>query len=521
MRSHRPVRALAALVLVILAGCSGGEDDDAGTPAATTAAETSTSTPDVGLPDGFGPGPEGSGIDRFYNQKVSWEDCGTSDECASIWVPLDYSDPDGQAITIEAKRQPTRNQSARRGSLFINPGGPGGSGIDYVDYIGLDSSVTDVYDIVGFDPRGVARSTPVDCLSDADLDAYIASDPTPETDADVKELGNIWTEFTDGCQERSGALLAHVSTVEVARDLDVLRAVVGDDKLNYFGGSYGTYIGATYAGLFPGKVDRLVLDGAVDPLADPLTNQLKQTVGFETALTKYLEYCIDGGACPLGDDVASAKDRLTQLFDDIDASPLPTNSDRELTEGLAVLGVIYPLYSRQTWDIETQALTSALNGDGSVLLAIADAYTHRQADGSYADNAMEVQSPVNCLDQPQDESLADIQAGGAEFVEKAPVFGRVGQWFPYVCSNWPLKPTEDQPDFSAKGAAPIVVVGTTRDPATPYEQAVALAAELDSGVLLSREGDGHGAYGQGNACIDNAVNTYLVTGKAPADGTMC
>ncbi len=483
--------------------------------------EPTTGAPTGELPAGFGDGPPGEGLQRFYEQEVEWADCDDGRECADIWVPLDYADPDAEAITIKAQRVPASLPDERRGSLLINPGGPGGSGIDYLGFIGLDPSVTSIYDVVGFDPRGVARSTPVECLSDEELDAYVASDPTPDDPGEIKEFRRTWAEYTSGCVEHSGPLLAHVSTVEVARDMDIIREVVGDKRLNYFGASYGTYIGATYAALFPENVDRMVLDGAVDPLADPRLTAINQAAGFDTALTAYLEYCVDEGDCPLGDDVDSARQRLIQLFEDIDEEPLPTSSGREVTEGLAFLGVIVPLYNRDSWSYETIALREALDGTGDTLLALADAYTERQSDGTYPNNGMEVQSAVNCLDHPEDVSLAEIKAGGEDFTKLSPTFGQAAMWWPYACSNWPVTAAEPHPDYSAEGAAPIVVVGTTRDPATPYEQSVKLAEELDSGVLLSRNGDGHTAYGAGNACIDDAINTYLVTGDPPADKTMC
>lgn len=436
-------------------------------------------------------------------------------------MPLDYQHPDGQAITLELKRSPATNPAKRRGSLFINPGGPGGSGIDYLDYVNLDSSVTSVYDVVGFDPRGVGRSTPVDCVSNSGLDVYVASDPTPDNTAEVQSFQTLWTHFTQGCVQRSGPLLAHVSTIEVARDLDILRALVGDKRLNYFGASYGTYIGATYAALFPTHVDRMVLDGAIDPIASPHTSELNQAAGFEEALTSYLSYCVAQGECPLGNTVDTARQRLIDLFKQIDAHPLPTANGRQVTEGLAFLGVIVPLYSRDNWSYETQALREAVNGSGNTLLVLSDLYTDRQPDGSYKDNAMEVQSAVNCLDHPEHETVAQIEAGRQQFLKASPTFGAAAMWWPYACSNWPVRSSEPPPDYSAKGAPPILVVGTTRDPATPYQQAVNLANELSSGVLLSRNGDGHTAYSSGNACIDGAVDTYLVTGKPPPEHTMC
>jgi pimeloyl-ACP methyl ester carboxylesterase len=526
------------LLTVALAACSSAEDvaDDSSSSSQTTSAAASTTAeptdpvtpstmtatpaPSGALP-GFGTGPAGKGIKRFYDQQVSWTACEDDTECADIWVPLDYSDPDGTAITLKAKRDPADDPSKRLGSLFVNPGGPGEPGLDLSTGAPVGDTVRDAYDVVGFDPRGVGSSTPIECLTDAQRDEFISSDPTPDTPDEVTELEDLWRQYTDGCQEKSGALLGHVSTVEVARDLDVMRGVVGDDKLSYLGFSYGTFIGATYAGLFPDNVGRMVLDGAVDPLAKPLTTQLNQTAGFQKALEAYLAFCVDKGDCPLGDSVDAAQDRLIQLLADIDAQPLPTSSGRELTEGLAFYGVILPLYSEQLWPTLTLELQQAMQGKGDGLLAVSDLYTDRGKDGTYANNSTDVQAAVNCLDRPQDESLQDIEADRQQFLQRSPVFGPAGMWFPYACSHWPLKAAEPLPDFAAKGAAPIVVVGTTRDPATPYQQSVRLAQELESGVLLSRDGDGHTAYGSGNDCIDDALDAYLATGKVPTDGTRC
>jgi pimeloyl-ACP methyl ester carboxylesterase len=435
-------------------------------------------------------------------------------------VPLDYDDPDGQSITVAvAKHEPTGASTV--GSLFINPGGPGASGVDFTSANPLDATLQARYDIVGFDPRGVGRSTPIDCLSDSDVDTFVAANPAPESPAEIKQVEDLWGHYVEGCKKLSGPLLEHVSTVDVARDLDVLRALVGDKTLHYFGFSYGTYIGATYAGLFPNKVGRMVLDGAIDPDASPLHAQLLQTKGFETALTAYLQDCIAGGSCPLGESVADGRQAVEDLLAQIAKSPLPTQSGRDLTLGLAVYGIAFPLYDKRAWPILTQALTVATQGQGDVLLAIADAYTARSSDGSYPTNQVEAQAPINCLDNPQHASVADIVSAEQRFERAAPVFGRIGAWFAYACSHWPYTADAPKPDFAAVGAPPIVVIGTTRDPATPYSQAVALARELDSGVLITRDGDGHTGYGQGNACVDGAVDTYLLTGNPPANGLRC
>ncbi len=537
MRRRTGVVATAAVVCaVLLASCSSAADvaNSPPGPAATPSLPSSSAPPGPrppatgstsssgSLPDAFGPGPTGHGLSRFYDQKVTWTSCGSGFTCGSFWVPLDYDKPNGPAITIKAKMNPADDQSTKLGSLFIDPGGPGVSGVDYVGQAHYDQPLTNAYDIIGFDPRGVGSSTAVNCVSDSQLDAYVASDPEPQTPAEVTQLQKIWSAFTAGCVANSGPLLQHVSTVEVARDLDVMRAVVGDKKLNYFGASYGTYIGANYAALFPEHVGRMVLDGAVDPLAKPHQTDLNVAAGFETALTAYLGYCVDQGDCPLGDSVSAARQSVIDLLNKVGSAPMQTSTPgRDLTQGLAFYGIVLPLYSRSFWPYLTQAFQQTDNNDGSLMLALADSYTGRQPDGSYSSNELEAQVAVNCLDNPEHESVAQIEADGAQFDKVSPVFGPVAAWFPYSCSNWPVKRIQPQPDYAAKGAPPIVVVGTTRDPATPYEQAVNLAKELDSGVLLSRNGDGHTAYDSGNSCIDDAIDSFLADGTVPANHTMC
>jgi hypothetical protein len=265
----------------------------------------------------------------------------------------------------------------------------------------------------------------------------------------------------------------------------------------------------------------MVLDGAVDPEGSPRSLFLGQTAGFQTELTAYLTDCVSSGNCFLGETVDSAQQQIVDLLKQIDAHPLPTSSGREVTEGIAVYGIIYPLYFRETWPIETQVLEQALEGNGDALLAITDQYVDRGPDGHYTTNSLEVQSAVNCLDHPEHESVAQIEADRSRYIDASPVFGPIATWFSYGCSNWPVAPTLPTPDYSAPGAAPILVVGTTRDPVTPYQLAVNLANELDSGVLLTRDGDGHTAYASGNACITDAVDFYLSNGRPPADGTRC
>jgi pimeloyl-ACP methyl ester carboxylesterase len=527
MRRSKVLSALAvAVAAAVIASCGDAQNlarsspnSSPTVPSLTTPSTdlpTSTEpTPTTGLPDGFGAGPAGSGLARFTDQNVNWEPC-ESDECAKIWVPLDYRDPDGQAIILMVRKRPA--SGAKRGTLFINPGGPGASAQLYVNLPFADK-VRDAYDIVAADPRGVGESTPMDCVSDRDLDAYIASDPSPDSASAIQELQHIWTRFTRGCRPRSGPLLDHMSTVEVAKDFDVLRQLVGDDKFNYLGFSYGTYIGATYAGEFPQNVGRMVLDGAIDPLESPAASELGATKGFEVALTAFAQDCVSRN-CPLGTSVAAIKKRIQKLFKQLDAKPLQVGS-RQLTEGEALIGLWYPLYAERLWPDGREALEAAFAGDGSKLLALADQYADRSPDGTFDGNALEVQSAVNCLDHPEDASISDILKSRRTFLKVSTVFGPSAMWFAYGCSNWPAQAEFKKPDFRAKGAAPIVVVGTTRDPATPYRNSVALAKLLDSGVLLTRDGDGHTGYLSENACIDETIDNFLVDGDVPPDGKRC
>jgi pimeloyl-ACP methyl ester carboxylesterase len=529
MTRRRAASAIGALsVIAALAACGNAQDVARSAPASSSNGATSTSpstdspmspspTTPPGRPlAGFGAGPPGSGLARFTRQEIDWESCDT-DQCARVWVPLDYRKPDATAISLVLRKKPAAG--TKRGTLFINPGGPGVSALPYVDDIPFASSVRDAYDIVGVDPRGVGQSTPVDCVSDRELDAYIASDPSPDTTAEIRQGEIIWQRFTDGCLRRSGPLLKHMSTVEVAKDFDLLRQLVGDRKLNYLGFSYGTYIGATYAGEFPRNVGRMVLDGAINPLESPAGAEVGATKGFEVALDAFLEDCVANN-CPLGNSVDGIKQRIQRLFKTLDAKPLVVGS-RELTEGEALIGLWFPLYSKNFWPLGRVALQAAFAGDGSRLLVLADQYAERKPDGTYVGNSGEAQPAVNCLDHPEHATVADILSSRDKFLAASKTFGPSAMWFAYACSHWPANAEFKKPDFHAKGSAPIVVIGTTRDPATPYRNSVALAQLLDSGVLLSRDGDGHTAYVSGNSCIDDTVNAFLVNGAVPPNGKKC
>ncbi|RNG18412.1 alpha/beta hydrolase [Streptomyces botrytidirepellens] len=459
----------------------------------------------------------------YYEQTLTWHKCpgGAGFDCATLKAPLDYARPGaGRDLKLEVSRKKATRSARRIGSLLVNPGGPGGSAIGYLQSfaaIGYPAPVRARYDLVAMDPRGVAGSEPVTCLNNRQMDAFTRTDQTPDDPAETRRLVAAYKKFARGCAARSGRVLGHVSTVEAARDMDLLRAALGDRKLAYVGASYGTFLGATYADLYPARVGRLVLDGALDPTLTSRRMNRDQTAGFETAFTAFARDCLRRSGCPLGTGtVASARKRLGALFRRIDSHPVPTGGSRTLTESLATIGVITAMYDEGAWPQLRTALRAARRGDGKGLLDLADLYYERDTDGRYA-NLMYANPAVNCLDLPPAfRTPADVRTSLPAFEKASPVFGRPLAWSALNCGYWPIRPTGHPHPLRAKGAAPIVVVGTTRDPATPYRWARALASQLTSATLLTYDGDGHTAYSRGSRCVDTAINTYLLTGRPPA-----
>lgn len=459
----------------------------------------------------------------FYKQEPSWTECLGGAECADVKVPMDWSNPERGEVALKVVRHKASGDAI--GSLIVNPGGPGASGVDYVGkYVSqvADPSVRKAYNVVGFDPRGVGGSQPIDCVPDSELDAFLFEDLDPETTEGLVKLKDGAQKFAKGCQQRTGELLEFVDTVSAARDMDVIREVVGDKRLNYLGKSYGTLLGATYAGLYPGSVGRMVLDGALDPTSSNTDVTVGQSRGIERALRRYLAYCLETRGCPFEGSVDDAAARIAQLLREVDDKPLPTGDPaRPLTPGRALIGVVTPLYANQSWPTLTSALKQAFNGKGDGLAVLADMYADRQSDGSYASNIMEAFSAVNCLDYAVDDSKESMEKTLQLAKEAAPTFGEYMGYGEATCGAWPYKPTRDQSPIRAEGAPAILVVGTTGDMATPYEWAEGLADQLDSGRLLTFEGDGHTAYMRGASCIDKAVGGFFVEGLLPEEGARC
>jgi len=460
----------------------------------------------------------------YYDQKLTWTGCsqfGQPYECATLKVPLDYSSP-ARSIGLSVLKRPADSKTGLLGALVINPGGPGGSGVDYAKFATnvFSAGITARYDVVGFDPRGVGRSAPIRCLDTRQTDMWLSMDDTPDTPAEVTKLVAFDKTFALACQKNTGAVLAHVSTVEAAADMDLLRAALGEKKLTYFGASYGTLLGATYAQEFPDRVGRFVLDGAVSPTATPDEAAKAQAAGFETALNAFIADCVKD-SCPLGRSAGAARTKVAAFLDGLDKTPLPSGSSRVLTQQLGETAVVAALYSRTDWVVLRLAFIQAFDGNGAGLLALADAYSGR-VNGTYDSSLLQANVTIDCLDAgTAGTSVADVEKQAAAYESVAPIFGNSTRWAALSCHDWPVMAEFPPPKLTAVGAAPIVVVGTTRDPATPYAWAKELASTLTSGVLLTRDGDGHTGYHQGNKCIDAAVDAYLLAGTVPTDGKRC
>ncbi|MDT0307674.1 alpha/beta hydrolase [Streptomyces sp. DSM 44917] len=532
-----PAPAVLAVFLAgaLAAGCAGPA---APGPAASRVAAPRSDPADTGeLPE------------ALTGQEPDWEECeapdpaqgddamspsplpeGSAWQCATLRAPLDYRDPGGETIDLALIRSRTQARADRRiGSLVFNFGGPGGSGVATLPAFGEDyAGLHERYDLVSFDPRGVGDSEGVSCLDGPGLDAFFASDPVPDNDRQRRELDERLREFTEGCEESAGPLLPHLTTANTARDLDLLRHVLGDRKLHYFGISYGTELGAVYAHLFPRRVGRAAFDAVVDPTGDGEEGAIGQAKGFQLALETYLEHCAEAGDCPLGEDPEEAEDRLTRFLARLERDPLRTQDPdgRRLTYALAWAGIAQSLYSEEFWPYLSQGLDDALadeDPDGTVLLALGDSMNGRNPDGTYSTLQSSL-TAIGCADSRDRYTAEDVRGLLPEFEDASPVFGPPMAWSLMSCAHWPARGTRSRPEVSARGAAPILLIGTTGDPATPYAGTEHMQEALggpEVAVRLTYEGEGHGAYNAGNDCVREAVDAYLLRGRVPEDDTRC
>jgi pimeloyl-ACP methyl ester carboxylesterase len=450
---------------------------------------------------------------------IAWTDCGGGFQCGTLQVPLDYDHPDGRKISLALLRTKAKDQARRIGSLLMNPGGPGESGIDFLrSDVSSMGNLNRHFDLVTWDPRGVAASTPVTCIDGPHLDAYLALDSVLDDPQEKSEAIQAMKDFAAGCQQRSGELLPFMDSASTARDMDQIRVAVGDEKLTYLGFSYGTYIGQWYAHLFPSHVRALSLDGVVDATVSANDALLAQVKGFEQNLQSFLADCRSRTSCGYGrrGDPGS---KLTALMTRLDSTPLKIGG-RQLTRSLAMTGLLVTLYDQSLWRYLDQALTSAENGDGRILLLLADAYNHRNADGTYANLFNGAFHSAYCLDFPVPTDVAEYDRLGPTFVKASPLFGPWSQYSNLQCAFWPVKPKNPKGPGRVTGAPSILLVGGTNDPATPYAEAVAVSEQIEGSVLLTRQGNGHTSY-DSSACAHAAEDAYLLNLTLPAAGTTC
>ncbi|MFJ3822416.1 alpha/beta hydrolase [Streptomyces nodosus] len=480
---------------------------------------------------------------NLSSQTLNWKDCpapsasegggsapvplptGGRWQCATMKTPLNWNDPKGATIGIALIRVKASGPPEQRiGSLIFNFGGPGGSGVSTLPSFAPDYTTLGTrYDLVSFDPRGVGRSAGVICENNQQLDTYFQQDAVPSTAAEQQTYLNAIRQFNHACEVNAGRLLPYLRTTDAARDMDLMRQVLGDARLHYFGISYGTELGGVYAHLFPQNVGRMVLDAVVDPTQSPAESALGQAKGFQRALEDYARNCVAQSAgCPVGSTAQDVQNRIVALLKSLDSKPLPGLPPRVLTRTAATSGIAQALYSKAFWTYLTVGLQQAYAGDGKVLMLLADAMNGRNESGQY-NNLMSANVSINCADQRARYTVADVKAKLPQFRAASPVFGDFLAWGMLSCTDWPVAGAAAHADVSAPGSAPILVVGNTGDPATPYEGTRRMVQALGPGVAveLTFKGEGHGSYDSGNACVQDVVNSYLLHGKVPPAGKVC
>ena len=515
----RSARATAVACVLALSACgSTGRDAQVvstspvsagGDSAAAAGGSTPSTSPPVMVPSTVSPA-----------GRLNWSKCPDTDgyDCATLSVPLDYANPSAKSITIALNRRPADDKANRIGALVVNPGGPGASGLELAANLPdeLPAEVLKRFDLVGFDPRGVGKSTPIACISDADKDRDLALDDKPTTKAELDKLIDVQLGENATCATKVGEYLRHVSTVDAARDLDQIREALGEDKLTYLGFSYGTRLGAVYAELFPGKIRALVLDGAVNPTTglggDGSTND-----GFDAEFDRFTSACRAAPSCPAAPDAKALRE---QLIDQTRVTPISSaNGARKLTPGVLEVAVTSALYDQGFWPILAQGLADAKAGDAAVLFGLSDLYEGRGADGTYT-NEIDANTAINCADDGERHSADEVRAEAAK-ISTFPVDPIVFDDLTTkaACTGLPVAADPFTP-VKVSGAPPILVLGTTGDPATVVGNTTKLADALGSGVAVIWEGDGHTAFTK-TPCITDLTVSYLVDLKVPETGRRC
>jgi len=484
-------------------------------------------------PAALGPAP--TTVRQYYAQRLDWQPCDKNFQCARLLVPFDYARPAWRRFSLPVVRLAAAEPPGPIGALVINPGGPGGSGVEYAlsAHGEFTPGILGRFDIVGFDPRGVGGSEPaVRCLTGPQLDKYFATDDAPATAAELATVVSESKLYASSCEHLNADLLPYLGTVNAAKDMDVLRAALGEPSLTYLGKSYGTVLGASYAQQFPSRVRALVLDGAVDPTLSGLQVDVTQAQGFESAFAQFANWCAGQSGCPLSEPSISAAGgpvaKVAGLLAAANQHPLSNLlSDGQPANGAMLLtGIASALYLRQEWPLLKSALASAFSGDGTILVELADSLMERSPNGTYT-NLSDAELSVDCVDRPWPRSLTAWQAAASAAARAAPLFGAAIVWGSLPCAYWPVPPSVVRVQAAARAAQhaararPILVVGDLHDPATPYQWAVALSRDLASGVLLGWNGEGHTSYMEGDACVDYTVDSYLLSLRTPRSGTVC
>ena len=495
--TFRPLVLASSLILLASAcGNSSSSNDDA-----LTSIDTATS---------------------FVVNPIVWGECAGSSntevECGNIEVPFDYADPEQGSFVLYVKKHNATNSAERIGSMMVNPGGPGFGGSSLADdaqyYFSQD--LIDRFDIIAWDPRGTGESTPaVDCVDT--FDEYFALDSPPDNSEEEQALIDASQAFNDKCAENAGSILPYISTKASAQDINSLRLALGEEKITFFGFSYGSELGTTWATMFPETVRAIVVDGAVDPNATSTQEGMNQAKGFEGQLTTFLKQCSEKTTCEFHNN-GNAEAAFDQLVIDIDAKPLEVSKDRTpVTQGVLYTAVAQAMYSDYYWPQLSEALRDAQRGDGTGLLQLYDDYYQRKSDGTYG-NELEAFLAISCLDDPGATSIEEVNSHVEEFIAAAPRLG--GNFaYGYSCALWPV-PQSPKVAITGKGAGPIVVVGTTGDPATPLDSTRKMAKSLEQGILIIVDANQHTGYGANN-CVVEAVDNYLISLTIPVNETTC
>jgi pimeloyl-ACP methyl ester carboxylesterase len=453
-------------------------------------------------------------LEDYKSQELNWRDCYDGFECSSFKVPVNYAKVDNQSFTLKVLRHNAIDQKNKLGSIVVNPGGPGGSATLYAynaEYI-LSKEINKKYDVVGFDPRGINESGEIRCLTDEEEDEFLNADASDGKSANVAALSATSKDFADKCAKAAGKKLGHYSTLEAAKDMEILRLLLNEKKLNFLGKSYGTYLGTLYAALYPETVGRIVLDGAVSPNVSMRKQQLAQAVAFDKALNNFLA---TQKRFKLSD--------IKKLLSDADTNPMKGSDGRYASQSIAITAIATTLYdSGDGWkDLKKMLNQAIVKRDPAEMFKQADDYNNRDSAGNYYSNQTDVSIIINCLDWKEPRTIEEITSDRGAFTKAAPIFGPYLYLAGLPCKYWKTEPQLPPMPLKNIDTSPVLVIGVTNDPATPYEWAEDLVKVFTNGKLLTLNGDGHTGHNQGNECVDSVVDSYFLTGKIGSEPLNC